>query len=65
MPLPSTDIIMVGLFHFSSVFFFPQKGIIFFLSLAYFFNKNVPQCIYHFLFIVRLFRVGNKNSKDT
>ena len=39
VPLLSTDINMVALFCFSSVFF-PQKGIIFFFSFSHFFNKD-------------------------
>ena len=37
---PSTDIIMVALFSYSS-FFFPQKGITFFFSFAHFLNQIV------------------------
>ena len=40
VPLLCTDIIMVALFCFSSVFF-PQKGIVFFFfSISHFFNKK-------------------------
>ena len=38
VPFPFSDIIMVELLCFSSVFF-SQKGVIFFFSLTYFLNK--------------------------